>query len=107
MPRRSQAFRKVVLPLSFPGVFAAVVLTFVPMTGDYINAQLLGRSPTVMIGQVIQQKFLTDHNYPEAAALSVMLMVAHAGRRADLRARARNRGLHARRRSRAVSADDR
>ncbi len=72
---RSEAFRKVVLPLSFPGVFAAVVLTFVPMTGDYINSQLLGRVPeTVMIGQVIQQKFLTDHNYPEAAALSVMLM---------------------------------
>ena len=72
---RAEAFRKVVLPLSFPGVFAAIVLTFVPMTGDYINSQLLGRVPeTVMIGQVIQQKFLTDHNYPEAAALSVMLM---------------------------------
>jgi spermidine/putrescine transport system permease protein len=70
-----QAFRKVVLPLSFPGVFAALVLTFVPATGDYVNSQVLGSSETTMIGQIIQTKFLTEFNYPEAAALSVILMI--------------------------------
>jgi spermidine/putrescine transport system permease protein len=72
---RSEAFRKVVLPLSYPGVFAAIILTFVPMTGDYINSQLLGNPDTTMIGQIIQSKFLGERDYPAAAALSVMLMI--------------------------------
>ncbi|MGZ5290988.1 MAG: ABC transporter permease, partial [Actinomycetota bacterium] len=73
---RWQAFRKVVWPLSLPGVFAAFLLTFVPATGDYVNSQLLGGPGTTMIGQIIQTKFLTENDYPEAAALSVILMVA-------------------------------
>jgi spermidine/putrescine transport system permease protein len=72
---RFQAFRKVVLPLSFPGLFAALVLTFVPATGDYVNSSVLGSNETTMIGQIIQSKFLTEADYPEAAALSVILMV--------------------------------
>jgi spermidine/putrescine transport system permease protein len=73
---RWQAFRRVVWPLSLPGVFAAFLLTFVPATGDYVNSQLLGGPNTTMIGQIIQTKFLTENDYPEAAALSVILMVA-------------------------------
>lgn len=73
---RWQAFRKVVWPLSLPGVFAAFLLTFVPATGDYVNASLLGGPGTRMIGNIIQTKFLTENQYPEAAALSVILMVA-------------------------------
>ena len=73
---RWEAFRKVVWPLSLPGVFAAFLLTFVPATGDYVNAALLGGPGTTMIGNIIQDKFLTENNYPEAAALSVILMIA-------------------------------
>jgi spermidine/putrescine transport system permease protein len=69
------AFRKVVLPLSLPGVFAAVILTFVPMTGDYVNAQVLGGTSTTMIGNVIQFQFLNQAHYPEAAAMSAILML--------------------------------
>lgn len=72
---RFEAFRKVVLPLSFPGVFAAVILTFVPATGDYINSEVLGSSSTFMVGQAIQTKFLRENQYPDAAALSVILMI--------------------------------
>ena len=72
---RFEAFRKVVLPLSFPGLFAAVILTFVPASGDYINAEVLGDSGTFMIGNVIQSKFLRENAYPDAAALSVVLML--------------------------------
>jgi len=72
---RFQAFRKVVLPLSFPGLFAALILTFVPATGDYVNSTVLGSNRTTMIGQIIQTKFLRQADYPEAAALSVILMV--------------------------------
>lgn len=72
---KAQAFRKVVLPLSYPGLFAAIVLTFVPMTGDYVNNEILGPSDKKMIGQIIQQEFLQSKNFPLAAALSVMLML--------------------------------
>jgi spermidine/putrescine transport system permease protein len=70
-----QAFLHVVWPLSLPGVFAAFLLTFVPATGDYVNATLLGGPGTTMIGNIIQTKFLTELDYPSAAALSVVLMV--------------------------------
>jgi spermidine/putrescine transport system permease protein len=73
---RFQAFRHVVWPLSLPGVFAAFLLTFVPATGDYVNASILGGPGTTMIGNIIQEKFLVELNYPEAAALSVILMIA-------------------------------
>ena len=58
-----------------PGLFAALVLTFVPATGDYVNSSVLGSNRTTMVGQVIQTKFLTEADYPEAAALSVILMI--------------------------------
>jgi spermidine/putrescine transport system permease protein len=68
------AFRKVVLPLSLPGVFAAVLLTFVPVASDYVNAQILGGARTTMIGTVIQTEYFTNLNYPLAASLSFILM---------------------------------
>lgn len=70
----SEAFVRVTFPLSLPGVFAGSLLTFIPAIGDYVNAELLGNPDTVMIGNVIQNKFLTQNDYPSAAALSFMLM---------------------------------
>jgi len=69
-----QGFRRVTLPLSMPGVIAGTLLTFIPATGDFINAQLLGDTTTTMIGNVIQSRFEVG-DYPAAAALSVTLMV--------------------------------
>jgi len=70
----AKAFLKVTLPLSLPGVFAGTLLTFIPATGDFINAQLLGTSDQYMIGNVIQSRFLELTDYPTAAALSFILM---------------------------------
>jgi spermidine/putrescine transport system permease protein len=67
-------FRRVVLPLSLPGVFAGVLMTFVPASSDYVNAELLGSPSTTMIGQVIQFQFLQSSNYPTASALSFTFM---------------------------------
>ncbi|MFF3560272.1 ABC transporter permease [Streptomyces sp. NPDC002574] len=67
-------FRKVTFPISLPGVVAGTLLTFIPASGDYINAELLGSPSEQMIGNVIQSKFLTVLDYPTAAALSFMLM---------------------------------
>jgi len=68
------AFRKVILPLSLPGVFAGSLLVFIPAVGDFINADYLGSTQTTMIGNVIQKQFLVVKDYPTAAALSFLLM---------------------------------
>ena len=70
-------FRKVTLPLSLPGVTAGTLLTFIPATGDYVNAALLGNNQnTTMIGQVIDSRFFRVVDYPGASALSFVLMLA-------------------------------
>jgi spermidine/putrescine transport system permease protein len=70
----TQAFLRVTLPLSAPGIVAGTLLTFIPAAGDFINASLLGTTKQTMIGNVIQAKFLTSLDYPTAAALSFILM---------------------------------
>jgi len=70
-----QTFRRVTFPLALPGIFAGTLLTFIPAMGDYVNAELLGQTPsTRMIGNVIQSRFLTANDYPTASALSFVLM---------------------------------
>jgi spermidine/putrescine transport system permease protein len=69
-----RAFRKVVLPLSLPGVIAGSLLVFIPAAGDFVNAALLGSSDTRMIGNVVQGNFLSTLDYPSAAAISFVLM---------------------------------
>ena len=70
----SRTFRQVILPLSLPGVFAGTLLTFIPATGDFINARLLGNPNTTVIGDVVQSQFLNRNDYPTAAAISFVLM---------------------------------
>ena len=67
-------FRKVVWPLSLPGVVAGTLLTFIPAAGDYINATLLGSPNDRMVGNAIQTNFLQFRDYPVASALSFILM---------------------------------
>ena len=74
----SRAFRKVVFPLSIPGVFAGTLLTFIPAAGDFVNAQFLGNPNTTMIGNSIQDQFLVQLNYPVASAMAAVLMVSIA-----------------------------
>jgi spermidine/putrescine transport system permease protein len=69
-----RAFRKVVVPLSLPGVFAGSLLVFIPAAGDFVNAYYLGSAKTTMIGNVVQNQFLVQVDYPVAAALSFVFM---------------------------------
>jgi spermidine/putrescine transport system permease protein len=71
---RREAFARVVLPLSLPGVFAGVLLVFVPAASDFINATILGGTNTTMIGNVIQTEYFTNNDYPSASALAFILM---------------------------------
>jgi spermidine/putrescine transport system permease protein len=68
-------FFKVTWPLSLPGVVSGTLLTFIPASGDYINAQLLGSPNQRMVGNVIQDLFTSANDYPAAGALSMILMI--------------------------------
>ncbi|CCH16145.1 ABC transporter permease [Micromonospora lupini] len=72
----AQAFRLVTLPLSMPGLVAGTLLFFIPASGDYVNAELLGTPNEYMIGNVIDSAFLVRLDYPQGAALSFLLMAA-------------------------------
>jgi spermidine/putrescine transport system permease protein len=70
----AQSFWRVTLPLSAPGIVAGTLLTFIPAAGDYVNAYFLGGAGNRMIGNVIQSLYLSQSDYPSAAALSFVLM---------------------------------
>jgi spermidine/putrescine transport system permease protein len=74
----ASTFFRVTVPLAAPGIISGALLTFIPAAGDYINASrdFLGSTDTQMIGNVIEANFLVLQNYPAAAALSLILMVA-------------------------------
>ncbi|MGH8957333.1 MAG: ABC transporter permease [Acidimicrobiia bacterium] len=72
----STAFWKVTWPLSLPGVISGTLLTAIPAAGDYISVQLLGNPQETMMGNVIENKFLSVIDYPAAAAISITLMLA-------------------------------
>jgi len=67
-------FRKVIWPLSLPGVVAGTLLTFIPAAGDFVNSLYLGSPNTTMIGNSIQDQFLVQNNVPLASAMSFVLM---------------------------------
>ena len=69
-----QAFARVTLPLSAPGVVAGTLLTFIPAAGDYVNAFYLGSAQTAMIGNRIQSLYQVERDYPTAASLSFTMM---------------------------------
>lgn len=70
------SFWKVIWPLSLPGVVGGTLLTFIPAAGDYVNQKFLGTISNTMAGNAIDSLFLFQRQYPQAAALSLILMVA-------------------------------
>ena len=71
----AKAFMKITLPLTAPGIFAGSILVFIPSLGLYFVTDLLGGSKTQVIGNLIKNQFITAHNWPLGAALSVFLIV--------------------------------
>jgi spermidine/putrescine transport system permease protein len=67
-------FRRVVLPLSTPGLAAGIVLSLIPAAGDVVNAQFLGGPNNRMIGNVVQSLMLVQRQFPRGAALALVLM---------------------------------
>ena len=71
---RTGAFFTVTWKLTLPGLLAGVILTFIPSMGLFYIADILGGNKVVLVGSVIQEQLLKTHNWPFAAALSVVLM---------------------------------
>ena len=71
----SQTFFKVTLPLTFPGIFSAIILVFIPSLGIYPVSDILGGDKVLYIGNIIKNQFGSIRNWPLGAALSVLLLV--------------------------------
>lgn len=69
-----QTFLKVTVPLSFPGIFAGVLLTFIPCVGDFLTAEFLGGPQNYLVGNLIQNQFMMAQDWPFGAALASLLI---------------------------------
>ena len=74
----SVTFWKITLPLTFPGIFSAIILTFIPALGTYTITDMLGGGKVLYIGNIIKNQFGTIRNWPLGAALSVLLLLITA-----------------------------
>ena len=70
-----QVFRRVVFPLSMPGIISGFTMVFVPAVSTFYISQKLGSSGTTLIGDVIESQFKTAYNPNLGAAMSLVLMV--------------------------------
>ena len=68
-------FRKIIFPLSLPGVVSGVIMVFVPALTTFVISDLLGGSKILLIGNVIEQKFKQGSNWHVGSGLSLVLMV--------------------------------
>jgi spermidine/putrescine transport system permease protein len=69
-----QVFRRVIWPLSLPGVAAGSVLVFIPSLGAFVIPTLLGGGKSLMIGNIISNQFLTAQDWPFGSALSMLMI---------------------------------
>ncbi|MCG3209977.1 MAG: Spermidine/putrescine transport system permease protein PotB [Anaerolineae bacterium] len=70
-----KVFLRVILPLTMPGVVAAAIITFIPTLGAYVTPDLMGGGNTFLIGNLLQQQFMTVRDWPFGSALGIILMV--------------------------------
>lgn len=71
-------FFRVTLPLSMPGVIAAVAIVFIPTVGDYVTPALVGGPDGLMVANLIQAQFGKANNWPFGAAISIVSMTVVA-----------------------------
>ncbi len=70
----TQAFWRVTLPLSLPGIIGGCVLVFIPVMGEFIIPDLLGGSDTLMVGRLIWTEFFSNRDWPIASAIAIVLL---------------------------------
>ncbi|MEM1431915.1 MAG: ABC transporter permease, partial [Pseudomonadota bacterium] len=72
---RAEAFWRITLPLSKPGIIAGCFLVFIPAVGEFVIPSLLGGSQTLMIGKVLWEEFFNNRDWPVASAVAVILLL--------------------------------
>lgn len=72
---RITTFKRVILPLSLPGLLSGITMVFVPCVSTFYITQKLGGGQIVLIGDVIETQFQSANNYHLGAALSFVLMI--------------------------------
>jgi len=70
-----RTFRRIIWPLSLPGVAAGAALVFIPAVGEFVVPELLGGPETAMIGRLIWTEFFANRDWPMASALAVIMLL--------------------------------
>ena len=73
---RVRTFLQVTLPLAAPGIVAGLLLVFIPLTGDYITAAVLGGAKGNMAGALVASQFLQAQNRALGSAVAVVLIAS-------------------------------
>ena len=92
---RFQTFRKVVVPQTLPGIMGGAVIVFIPSVGNFIVPDVLGGAKGLMIGNLVEQQFLSARNWPFGSALSMIIMAVVLTVLLGAVTRARKAGGHA------------
>lgn len=74
-----EAFRKVTLPLSKPGIIAGSILVFIPSLGAYVTPDILGGAKATLLGNYIVTQFGAARNWPFGAAMSSAILIVMLG----------------------------
>lgn len=72
---RWQAFIKITFPLSLPGVYAGILMVFMPAVTTFVISRLLGGGQYTLIGNLIEEQFLAVGDWNFGSALSVFMLV--------------------------------
>jgi len=67
-------FLTITLPMTSPGILAGSLLVFIPATGEFVIPDLLGGGNVLMIGRVLYNEFNSNHDWPVAAAVAIVLL---------------------------------
>jgi putrescine transport system permease protein len=73
--RPLQAFLRITLPQSLPGILAGSLLVFIPAVGEYVIPTLLGRTDQLMIGRVLSDEFFENRDWPVASAVAILILL--------------------------------
>lgn len=71
---RWQSFRRVLLPLTLPGIIAGSIIVFIPSLGAYVTPDLMGGARVALLGNLLQQQFMTVRDWPFGSAISFIMM---------------------------------
>jgi spermidine/putrescine transport system permease protein len=71
---RWQSFRRVLLPLTLPGIIAGSIIVFIPSLGAYVTPDLMGGAKVALLGNLLQQQFMTVRDWPFGSAISFIMM---------------------------------